>query len=275
MRARFDGPMWLGEPGIEGQTILLHAEQGLGDTVQFIRYAPLVKARGARVMALVQAPLAPLLRGMDGIDQVIGYGEDLPGFDTHCALMSLPRAFRTEPDTIPAQVPYVRPPADRLRAWGERLGPKAGRRRVGLAWSGSTSVWNRAVPLAMLAPLLDRDDIEWHAAQTEIYDTDRPDLARFPGLVDHGPALADFADTAALLAHMDLVISVDTALAHLAGAMGLPVWTLLPLGADYRWRTSGDTCPWYPTMRLFRQTALRDWAPVVAAVNQALDEPGS
>ena len=274
MRARFDGPTWLGEPGIEGQTVLLHAEQGLGDTLQFIRYAPLVKARGARVMALVQAPLAPLLRGMDGVDQVIGYGEDLPGFDTHCALMSLPRAFRTQSDTIPASIPYVAPSPDRLAAWAERLGPRPARRRIALAWSGSTSVWNRAVPLALLAPLLDRDDVEWHAAQTEIYDTDRPALARFPRVIDHVAALADFADTAALLAQMDLVISVDTALAHLAGAMGLPAWTLLPLGADYRWLTTGTTTAWYPTMRLFRQQALCDWLPVIAAVNQALDDPG-
>jgi len=273
-RARLAGPSWLGEPGLEGRTILLAAEQGLGDTIQFLRYAPMVAALGARVRLLVPAPLAPLLAGMDGIERVVAYGEALPDFDTHCSLMSLPRAFRTEVATIPARVPYLPVQPDRIAAWADRLGPRR-RMRIALAWSGSAAVWNRSLGLRRLAPLLDRDDCEFHAGQTEIAESDRQVMAGRSNLIDHGPALRDFADTAAMLAHMDLVITVDTALAHLAGALGRPVWTMLPLGADYRWMARGDSSPWYPTMRLFRQPAFDDWGSVVAAVNDALDRRGA
>lgn len=274
-RARFEQTAWLGEPDLAGRTILLHAEQGLGDTFQFVRYAPLVGALGARVLLHVPAAIAPTLAAMPGIARVIPYGEDLPDFDTHCSLMSLPRAFRTTIGTIPSAVPYVAAPAQRVAAWRDRLGPPDGRRRVAIAWSGSTALWNRSMPLATLMPLLARPDCVFHVAQTEVATPDRATLDGLPHVVDHGAELADFADTAALLAGMDLVISVDTVLAHLAGALARPVWTLLPLGADYRWMTEGTTSPWYPTMRLFRQPAFDDWDSVIAAIGQALDTPPS
>lgn len=274
-RSRIPGPAWLGEPGLQGRTILLVAEQGMGDVLQFLRYVPMVAALGARVRLLVQAPLAPVLAGMEGVERVIAYGEEMPTFDTHCSLMSLPRAFRTEIATIPATLPYLPTQPDRVAAWGERLGPRLGprqRMRIALAWSGSAAVWNRAVGLRRLAPLLERADCEFHVGQTEIAAADREAMPTWPNLIDHGPALRDFADTAAMLAHMDLVITVDTALAHLAGALGRPVWTMLPFGADYRWMTDGDRSPWYPTMRLFRQPAFDDWVSVVAAVNRAVHD---
>ena len=266
-RTRIAGPSWLGEDDLAGRIILLHAEQGLGDTIQFLRYVPLVAALGARVILQVQPPLAPLLAGTA---DVYSRGETLPAFDTNCSLMSLPRAFRTRLDTIPARIPYLTAPPEHRARWRDRLGPPDGRRRVALAWSGSPTVWNRSMPLAALAPLLARPDCAFHVAQTEITDTDRTTLQGMPGLHDHSGDLADFADTAALVSLMDLVISVDTVLAHLGGALGRPTWTMLPLGADYRWLTAGEASPWYPSMRLFRQPALADWPAVVRAIQQAL-----
>ncbi len=271
-RRVFDVPAWLGEDNLPGRTILLHAEQGHGDTCQFIRYVPLVIARGARVLLEVQSGLKPLFSGMDGVAGVFGRGDRLPPFDLQCSLMSLPRAFRTDRNTIPATVPYIAPDPDRVAQWRQRLGPPDGRRRIAIAWSGSDTVWNRSMPLAVLAPLLEREDCVFHVAQTELRTEDRETSDGMSRLVDHSRDLADFADTAALLALMDQVVTVDTVLAHLAGAMARPTWTLLPLGADYRWMTHGATSPWYPTMRLFRQLALHDWTSVVASVVQALDD---
>jgi hypothetical protein len=268
----FDAPAWLGEDNLTGRTILLHAEQGHGDTIQFIRYVPMVIARGARVLLEVQTPLQPLFAGMDNVASVFGRGEALPPFDLQCSLMSLPRAFRTDRDTIPATVPYIAPDPDRVDQWRQRLGLPDGRRRIAIAWSGSDTVWNRSIPLAVLAPLFARTDCVFHVAQTEIRAEDRETLGAMPMLIDHSRGLADFADTAALLALMDQVVTVDTVLAHLGGAMARPTWTMLPLGSDYRWMTQGTTSPWYPTMRLFRQPTLHDWASVVAAIIQALDQ---
>jgi len=271
-RRMFAAPAWLGEPNLAGRTILLHAEQGFGDTLQFARYVPMVAALGDTVLLEVQPQVRPLLLGTPGTAGVFARDEALPPFDTQCSLMSLPRAFRTTLASIPAEVPYLRVPPDRLQRWRERLGGASARRRIAIAWSGSQGgPWNRDMPLSALLPLLQRADCEWHLAQVEIGDADRRLLAETPSLVDHSAALADFADTAALVSHMDLVISVDTALAHLAGALALPVWTLLPLGADYRWMMQRPDSPWYPTMRLFRQPRLRDWAAVVDAVGVALD----
>ena len=268
----FDAPAWLGEDNLTGRTILLHAEQGHGDTVQFIRYVPMVIARGARVLLEVQAPLRPLFAGMDGIAGVFGRGDPLPPFDLQCSLMSLQRAFRTDRDTIPAAAPYITPDPDRVDQWRQRLGPPDGRRRIAIAWSGSDTVWNRSIPLSVLTPLLGREECVFHVAQTEIRAEDRETLDGMQMLVDHSRTLADFADTAALLALMDQVVTVDTVLAHLGGAMARPTWTMLPLGSDYRWMTQGTTSPWYPTMRLFRQPALHDWTSVVTTVTQALDQ---
>ena len=186
--------------------------------------------------------------------------------------MSLPRAFRTTPANIPAAVPYLTVPPDSLRKWRERLGAASGapahRHRLVRHKGG---LWNRDIPLATLLPLLERTDCEWHVAQTTIEQDDRRLLERRPERDGSQRDLEDFADTAALVALMDLVVSVDTVLAHLAGALARPVWTLLPFGAEYRWMMGRSDSPWYPTMRLFRQPRLKDWSAVVAAVGLALD----
>jgi Flp pilus assembly protein TadD len=268
LRGGHDAPTWLGEAVEPGQIIMLHAEQGFGDTLQFVRYVPLVAARGLRVVLQVQDALVPLLDGLPGTDSVVGRKAAPPPHDLHCSLMSLPYAFR---GTIPADTPYVEPPPARVLRWQQRVRPVEGRRHIAFAWSSAPAPWNRNMTLQALAPLLARPDCVFHVAQTLIGPEDRALLESLPHVVDHSRELADFADTAALLTLMDQVISIDTALAHLAGALAKPTWTLLPLGADYRWMTEGSSCPWYPTMRLFRQPRLHDWAAVVAAVDRALD----
>lgn len=271
-RLAIHSPSWDGQEDVAGRTILLHAEQGFGDTVMFCRYVPMVAARGARVVLMAPQPLCPLLTPLPGVAEIMAYGQaSPPPYDTHSSLMSLPWAFRTRIDTVPATVPYLYASPEARDRWAARLGPRDGRRRVAIAWSGSDSVWNRALPLEALAPLLARDDTEFHVAQTEIRDPDRAAMTAFPQLRDHSRDLADFADTAGLLSQMDMVISVDTVLVHLAGAMALPVWTMLPFGCDYRWMTKGTTSPWYPTMRLFRQPRFLDWAGLIAQVCAALD----
>jgi Glycosyltransferase family 9 (heptosyltransferase) len=268
-------PRWRGRGGLAGRTLLLHAEQGFGDTVQFVRYAPLLARRGARVVIEAQAPLVPLLRSLQGVAEVVPMGAALSAFDLQCPLLSLPLACGTTLATIPADVPYLAPPAERVRIWRRRLGRRrVGCRRVGLAWAGNAEYANdrnRSMPLSRLESFLARTDCELHVVQTPIRPADRAVLDRRPMVTDHSAALADFADTAALLSLMDLVISVDTAVAHLAGALARPTWLLLPFSAEWRWLTQRTDSPWYPTLRLFRQPAPGDWDAVLAAVTHALD----
>ena len=267
MRRVVPGPSWLGDEDLNGRTILVHAEQGHGDTVMFLRYVPLLRALGARVILEVQPALKPMLAGTP---DVFARGEDLPPYDFHCSLMTMPRAFHTTPETIPATVPYLTVPPESLRKWRLRLGPSNGRRRIAIAWTGASSVWNRSIPLHLLEPLFHRPDCEFHIVQTTMEPDDRLTLERLPQLVDHSANLADFADSAAIVDLMDIVISVDTVLAHLGGALGMPTWTMLPFGAEYRWLTGGHTSAWYPGMRLFRQPELFSWTQVVAAIDAAL-----
>ena len=262
------GPYWLGDEDLTGRTILVHAEQGHGDTVQYLRYIPLLRRRAARVLLEVQPALKPMLAGTP---DVYARGEDPPPYDTHCSFMSLPRAFRTMPDTIPPEVPYLTAPPESLTKWRDRLGPSDGRRRIGIAWTGASAVWNRSIPLPLMEPLFERADCEFHIIQTTMELDDRSTLERLPHLIDHSTGLADFSDTAALVQLMDMVITVDTVLAHLGGALAKPTWTMLPFGAEYRWLTSGATSGWYPTMRLFRQPELYGWPQVVEAINTALN----
>ena len=264
---------WRGEIGIQGRVILLHAEQGLGDTLQFVRYAPLVAEHGATVLLEVQPGLRPLLDGMPGVTAVFEQGETLPPYELQCSLMSLPAAFRTGLDTIPGQGPYLAPRRDLAAAWRRRLGEWK-KMRIGLAWSGSPGHANdlhRSLPLASLADLIGRSDVECHIIQRDIRDSDRPALHDMDGLIDHASSLTDFAETAALVAQMDLVISVDTALAHLTGALGKPGWVMLPHAADWRWMATRSDTPWYPTLRLFRQPKPGDWASVLQEIGRQLD----
>jgi Tfp pilus assembly protein PilF len=267
LRRAMPGPYWTGEDDLTGQSILIHAEQGHGDTIMYLRYIPMLRERAERVVLEVHPALKSLL---EGTPDLYARGEDLPRVSTHCSFMSLPRAFRTTLETIPNDVPYLTVPHRTLETWRDRLGPKDSRRRIGVAWTGASRVWNRSIPLRQLKPLLQRDDCQFHVLQTDMEPGDREIMATLPDLVDHSQDLESFADTAAIAACMDLIVTVDTALGHLAGALALPVWTMLPFGAEYRWRLSGETSPWYPTMRLFRQPALSDWPGVIAAIQAAL-----
>ncbi len=270
---RFAQPAWTGREDVRGKTVLLHAEQGLGDTIQFCRYAALIAARGARVVLEAHPSLKAWLATLAGVDAVLAFGEALPAFDYHCALLSAPAAFATTLETIPADIPYLAPPPGHVERWRARLAGRA-EPRIGLAWSGSTTLvndLNRTIPLAALAPLL-AGDACCVSLQKEIRAYDEPALRAHPALAHFGDELADFRDTAALVALMDVVVTVDTAVAHVAGAMGKPVWVLLPYSPDWRWLLGRDDSPWYPSARLFRQPAVGQWGPVLERVMRALGD---
>jgi tetratricopeptide (TPR) repeat protein len=268
----FTRPRWTGAEPLAGKTLLLHAEQGFGDTIQFARYAPLIAAAGARVIVEAHASLGPLLSGMQGVSSIVSSGAPLPAFDFHCPLLSLPLALGTELHGIPAGAPYLHAPESRLEHWQARL-PRTGGLRVGLAWSGREKPDpGRSTTLAQLAPLFELPGIQFVSLQKELRDADAAALRARSGFLHFGPDLVDFADTAAIIGQLDLVISIDTVVAHLAGALGKPVWILLPLLADWRWLLDRDDSPWYPTARLFRQDKPRNWTPVIARVRAALEE---
>jgi tetratricopeptide (TPR) repeat protein len=265
----FDQPQWFGAEDPAGLHILLHAEQGLGDTLQFCRYAPLLAERGARVTLLAPPALKRLLASLAAI-KVIADGETLPDFDRHCPLLSLPLAFRTTLSTVPANVPYLQPDAEALARWCRLLG-KPSRLRVGLVWSGNSrhaKDRERSFPLSTLAPFFDFD-VEFFGLNKEVRSRDRGALQRFP-VRTFEKQIEDFTDTAALIECLDLVISVDTAVAHLAGAIGKSVWILLDARPDFRWMLQREDSPWYPSARLFRQSVPGNWNEVVERVARAL-----
>jgi tetratricopeptide (TPR) repeat protein len=274
-RRQFQAPLWLGDAPVGGKTILLHAEQGMGDTIQFIRYAPLLAARGAKVVCEVQPELQSLLAQLKDVT-IIARGEPLPAFDLHCPLLSLPLAFGTKPDTIPAAVPYLAAAAERLAEWRDRLplaGPLVARPRAGFVWSGQLSHKNdanRSIPLARLAALFRDPPVQCVSLQSDLRDADGEVLRGLPNLVDLGGAFRDFADTAAVISLLDIVVSVDTAVAHLAGALGKPVVILLPQAADFRWLRGREDSPWYPTAKLLRQSAFGDWDGVIGRLHDEL-----
>jgi tetratricopeptide (TPR) repeat protein len=254
---------------LAGHRVLLRAEQGRGDAIQFCRYAPLVARRGASVTIAVPSDLVALMHSLSGIAAVTDDTGPDPPHDISAALLSLPLAFATELGTIPRNTPYLAPSPDRLAAWKQRLG-SAVRPRIGLCWWGSQHIPERSIVLSDLAPLLSLPDIEFHALQKEISEPDLGWMAERGGLMRDDTALTDFAEAAALLALMDLVISIDTSVAHLAGAIGRPVWILLRRNPDWRWFTDRTDSPWYPTARLFRQGTTGGWAPVVDSVRTLL-----
>jgi tetratricopeptide (TPR) repeat protein len=263
----FTQPEWSGED-VVGKRLLLHAEQGFGDTIQFARYAAQASLRGAHVVLEVQPSLKPLLGGLFGGEVVAAGRDQLPAFDLHCPLLSLPHLFATTtPGTIPGGVPYIAAPADRIAAWAPRL-PADGM-RVGLAWSGhpdNARDHERSIPFALLAPLTGVPGTRFVSLQKDIRAADMDDFRRCGNMIDLGAELRDFADTAAVIAQLDLIITVDTAVAHLAGAMGKPVWVLLPRIPDFRWLLDRATSPWYPSARLFRKGQVDTWDTVIAGV---------
>jgi len=269
VRKQSPQPAWLGDFSIEGKRIVLYAEQGYGDVMQFVRYAPMVAVLGAEVILGVPKPLVKLIESMNGDFKVITQGETYIDFDAHCPLMSLPLVLKTSLETVPANVPYLFADQEKLADFTFTENQKL---QVGLVWSGSTTHNNdhrRSIPLAILQPLLDLP-VSFHHLQKEVRANDQVVLDQLPQINSYTERLQDFTDTAALIAQLDLVITVDTSVAHLAGAMGKPVWILLPYVPDYRWLLDTEKSPWYPTARLFRQKTVGDWASVVTELIAAL-----
>jgi tetratricopeptide (TPR) repeat protein len=265
----FEQPLWLGAEPIAGKTLLLHNEQGLGDAIQFCRYIPLLAQHGARVILEIDRTLKELLAGLAGVSHCLAKGEVLPDFDFHCPLSSLPLPFATTLDNIPPPVPHLSVPA--AKGWNLWLG--ASRRPwIGLVWSGNpdhANDHNRSIALQALSRLFEVE-AQFVSLQKNARESDREFLRARADLLDAGPELESFADTAALVAQLDLVISVDTSVAHLAGSLGRPVWILLPHVADWRWLTGRADSPWYPSARLFRQAETRRWEPVIDELRHAL-----
>jgi tetratricopeptide (TPR) repeat protein len=272
-------PRWTGQDA-RGKTILLLTEGGFGDAIHFIRYAPLVAARGATVLLECQAKLVPLLSRVEGISAVFARGERLPAFDWQAPLPSLPLVFGTTMNSIPAANPYLSTDPALVEKWSKRLGATDERLRVGLAWAGNPRFKadrTRSLNLQQLAPFAAAAEAKPTAQGAKFFSLQigpRGEQAKSPptgmDLVDWTEELTDFADTAALIVNLDLVIAVDTAMAHLAGAMGKPTWVLLPFAPDWRWLLRRQDSPWYPTMRLFRQPAVGQWDPVIESVTAEL-----
>jgi tetratricopeptide (TPR) repeat protein len=270
-RRDFTRPEWRGEAAI-GQTLLIQAEQGFGDTIQFCRYASLAAARGLRVILEVQQPLVRLLRSLKGVEQVVAAGEALPSFDLQISMLSQPRVFGTTVETIPQECPYLHAEDRLVASWRERLGDDP-RLRVGLVWAGNprredptlTAIdRRRSMAPEQLAPLFDIPEIKFFSLQK--YGAAMP--STYP-LNDMMGEMNDFADTAGLIANLDLVIAVDTAVAHLASALGKPVWMLDRFDACWRWLVGRDDTPWYPTLKIFRQKKAGDWdAPISEIAHQ-------
>lgn len=268
----FPHPHWSGAEPIAGKTLFVFSEQGLGDTIMFARYMPLLRERGAKVIFAVQPSLKGLLCSTPDVT-VLTTGDDLAPFDLQCALLSLPDRLGTRLDSIPADIPYIVAPADRVAAWRVRL-PQDGRPKIGLVASGGPGFLSdrkRSAGFAALAPLLGDPRFTFVSLHRDLREADAAVLAAHSQVVHFGEALVDFADTAAVIAELDLVISVDTSVAHLAGAMGKPVWVLLPSVPDFRWLLERGDSPWYPTATLFRQPAVGDWPSVVAQVADRLN----
>ncbi len=264
-------PRWTGSP-LEGRTILLLGEQGLGDTLQFIRYAKLVKQRGATVVVECQPQLVSLVVGCAGVDRAIAAGHPRTDFDVYCPLLSLPAAFGTSLETIPSEVPYLFASAEAVARWKGELAGETGF-KVGIAWQGSLAHKDdrfRSLPLACFAGLTRMPGVRLYSLQMGAGREQLSERERYESIIDLGDRLGDFYETAAAVSNLDLVITCDSAPAHLAGALGIPVWLALSTASDWRWMLGRSDSPWYPTMRLFRQTTLGDWDGVYRRIQDEL-----
>ena len=272
VKRNFSRPAWLGlgSGELAGKTILLHAEQGFGDTIQFCRYAPLIAEHAERVILEVQSPLCELMSDLPGVAQIVSSGENLPDVDFHCPLLSLPLVV----GTILSKTPYLRASHTSVTSWNGRLGFGT-RPQIGLAWAGAATHkndHNRSIALGSFLPSLSNVEATFVSLQQEVRARDLVALQSRADILHFGDELKSFADTAALISNMDLIISVDTSVAHLAGALGKPVWVLLPFIPDWRWLLDREDSPWYPTMRLFRQDDTRRWDNVIARIRDALHD---
>ena len=269
-RPNFQQPVWSGQD-LRGKTILLRAEQGFGDVIQFVRYAPSVKALGAKVLLQLNLGLERMAKSFVGIDGIWLPDQPSPAFDFYIHLMSLPGVFGTELDSIPADIPYLHAEPEKADEWARRL-QSSEARKVGLVWAGNPGHLRdryRSMSLHTLAPLFDVGGHSLLFSCRRVLRWRKPRSSSLE-LIDLDPELQDWSDTAAAISQLDLVICVDTAVAHVAGAMGKPVWVMLPRNADWRWLLDRDDSPWYPTMRLFRQSRHGDWDEVVGRVKASL-----
>jgi len=268
----FSQLLWNGS-NIAGGTILLHAEQGFGDTIQFIRYAPLVAQHGAKVIVECQEELTSLIKNVEGVQQVIAYGERLPDFDIHCPLLSLPLVFGTTLESIPSKIPYITVDSMLVQKWGEKVQHDNSKLRIGLAWDVAhreDKLHLRSCPLELFSPITQFDDITFYSLQKAAAAEQVKNPPKDMKLIDYTEEINDFSDTAAFIENLDLVISVDTAVVHLAGALGKSVWTLVPFVPDWRWMLKREDSPWYPTMRLFRQPSPGNWDAVIVRLLEEL-----
>ncbi|TXI93202.1 MAG: tetratricopeptide repeat protein [Burkholderiaceae bacterium] len=271
----FTRPAWNGHTALSGKRILLYAEQGLGDSIQFVRYAPMLAEMGAEVILEVQGPLVPLFKHLSGIKQVIAQGEVPPDYDFHAPLMSLPFYCQTKAQSIPQRASYYDPDVVKRAAGGNWQGQlKASeRKKIGIVWAGSRDFVHdkkRSVPFATFEKILSAD-ADFYCLQKEIHETDLAALNKY-GIPFFGDGLHDLLETAALIADMDLVITVDTSIAHLAGSLGKPVWIMLPFNPDWRWMLERRDTPWYPSARLFRQRTIYQWESVIDQITTELQD---
>jgi hypothetical protein len=273
-RQTFEQPQWDGRSDLAGKTIFLYAEQGLGDTILFARYAELVAARGARVLLGAQAGLAPLLRALPGVAQVLAAGDPLPAFDCHLPLGSLPLAFQTTVETIPVRAPYLYPPA--TAAASDAADRACSRPRVGLCWAGNASNRNdpnRSIPFAIFEALLETPGVEFVCLHKSLSPGEADALAKYANLDrTAAPLIQNLTDTASVVAGLDLIVSVDTAIAHLAGALNRPVWVLTGFRPYWVWLRGRSDSPWYPSARVFRQTGFGDWRSIIETMSGELRE---
>ena len=272
---QYSQPTWLGEEPIAGKTILIHPEQGFGDLIQFSRYVPMLEKLGAKVILEAPASLVELMKSLSPTVTVIKEDEALPNFDMVCPVMSLPLALKTTLETIPASTPYLSVSDAKKQYWQAKLGAKT-KPRIGIVWSGSMTnqidnnlCARRNIPLAELKPLFELP-LEFHVLQKDIRPEDQSTLESLAQLHCHQENLNDFADTAAIIQEMDLVISVCTSVAHLSGALGHQTWVLLPYSADYRWMTNEHESPWYPSVQLIRSEKIGDWSDVTHTIIKKL-----
>jgi Flp pilus assembly protein TadD len=267
IRSLYPQPHWDGETSLAGKSLYVYTEQGLGDAIMFSRYLPLLAGQAERVIFAVHRPLKTLLASLEGVTTV-SPGDAVKQFDLQCALLSLPRLLRTDINTIPAAVPYLHAPPERLAKWQGRL-PSGTGPKVGLVWAGGSGFVNdktRSIGLEGFAPILAQSRCRFVSLQRDLRADDHALLVSHPDLIHFGDQLEDFADTAAVISQLDVVVSVDTSVAHLAGALAKPVFILLPFAPDFRWMLARSDSPWYPTATLFRQPQAGDWASVIATV---------
>jgi len=273
LKRNLSRPIWLGDNDLNNKTILIHAEQGLGDTLMACRYIPMLASQGARVIAEVQPPLMSLLKNLEGISRLVAKGEPIPPFDVHCPIMSLPLAFKTTMETIPAEVPYLAVSKNIIEKWRSKL--NGAEIKVGIVWAGNPNHpqdLDRSIPLKNILPILRVKGARYFSLQKDLRHGDKETLDVNSQIVRLDQEINDFEDTAAIVMSLDLVISIDTSVVHLAGALGRPIWLLLPSNPDWRWLLDRSDSPWYPTARLFRQIDTGEWSTVIDDVRVELEK---